>query len=434
MKRRKLLSAVLVLAALMSLTTAGGFANAVSPPNPAAICGYLPVGSFATGIGWGDIYTNGSDVSDGTAEKFINGYEGVGVSCGILGGYVQFDMGATTPISNNANNKYGVDFIIYGNSLGSNPEPGIVMVATDVNNDDIPDAWYELTGSLYYDETQAEHGHTITYIRVSVADDQFDAPGIWYAFDYYGDISSATWIFMNNKMLWWPEYEINPTTPYYSRVVELDGEEGTVTAQGRGKYVIWNRTAPYEIISYRNITVLNRDVYDQPEKLQFGYFDVTPNGADYGIPVNPYGEHAKGGDGYDLSWAVNACGYPVSLSSVRYVRLYTGINVGKGADMSSEVQGLYTVSGGGSGPSTSNIEVWTEDETTQISISDGSFTNVAAGSYTIYADNDYVYVNGDLVEITSDDGYTVTLTSGSVIQIIAQSGTESPYITGLRCL
>ena len=53
-----------------------------------------------------------------------------GVSLGIgASGYIQFDMGADDNgvarlITNDPNNPYGIDFIVYGNAFVGNPEAG----------------------------------------------------------------------------------------------------------------------------------------------------------------------------------------------------------------------------------------------------------------------------------------------------------------------
>lgn len=58
---------------------------------------------------------------------------------------------------------------------------------------------------------------------------------------------------------------------------------------------------------------------------------------------------------------------------------------------------------------------------------------VAAGAYKIEATDDHVFVNG--VEVAEDGvtDYTVTVSAGDMVQIIAQSGEESPFLTVLRC-
>ena len=90
--------------------------------NPAAVTGYLPVGQFAryNSFGWGTLYTDNTNIkSTSNTTKFLDGYVSTGVSLGMAGGYIQFDMG-TRPIMNDAKNRYGIDFIVYGNAFVGN--------------------------------------------------------------------------------------------------------------------------------------------------------------------------------------------------------------------------------------------------------------------------------------------------------------------------
>ena len=64
--------------------------------NPVDVNGYLPVGQFArwNSFGWGTLYTDSTNISsDSNDVKFKTGYVSTGVSLGMAGGYVQFDMG-----------------------------------------------------------------------------------------------------------------------------------------------------------------------------------------------------------------------------------------------------------------------------------------------------------------------------------------------------
>jgi hypothetical protein len=439
---KKLLSIAIALAALLSLTAGGGLVNAVSPTvvsaYPTAISGYLPINGYANGRGWGSIYTDG-DVGTGNALKFISGYEGVGVSCGVLGGYVQFDMGLETPITNNPNNEYGVDFVVYGNVLSSseNPEPGVVVVSSDGTN------WYELAGSLYYDASTL-HGENITYINVTTPDTTFNRAGIWHSFDYTGSVPTATWTFLTGSTAWWPAYKTSntPPAPYYSRVYDIDCN---VNIQGGGGYITWNRTAPYEIITYKDITVLDNET--SKDDLRFGYFDVTPNGKNYGVPENPYvpyGTRVDGGDGYDLSWAVDPNGNPVALASVRFVRLYSATNLYRSADNSAEVCGLYTVNGGGRGTAvapTITIDGYTLDylkdeydiSYTITSVSDNqqilTITNLReypSLSFSLGATGGtYVYMNSSF-----GSSYAVDVSSGTIfVRVVNQSDDAEAFVT-----
>ncbi len=56
------------------------------------------------------------------------------------------------------------DFKIYGNAIPTWAEPGIVMVAQDLNKDGLPDQWYELAGSEYH-RANTIHNYQITYYK-----------------------------------------------------------------------------------------------------------------------------------------------------------------------------------------------------------------------------------------------------------------------------
>ena len=96
---------------------------------PSRVVSYLPLGQFARGSGWGD-----------ATGKFTGGYSATGVSLGALGGYIEFEF--ADGITNDSNNPYGVDFVVYGNAFNGNPEAGAVQVSEDGKT------WYELLDAL----------------------------------------------------------------------------------------------------------------------------------------------------------------------------------------------------------------------------------------------------------------------------------------------
>ena len=171
----------------------------------------------------------------------------------------------------------------------------------------------------------------------------------------------------------------------------------------------------------------------------FGYADVTPNGSpsEYGEAVNPYTPYTSdktGGDGFDLAWAVDiATGEPVNLSGqkVKYVRVYSAVlDFGRFGETSPEITGIFTARGTSGSAATTDLEVWGAQK---ITTSNKGMVSVSARSYTIYSAEDHVYVNGVAVDASGDDGYTFSIASGEKVQIITQSGTESPYVTVLNC-
>ena len=90
------------------------------------------------------------------------------VSLGAYGGYVTF--GFDHAVQNSA----GYDIAIYGNAIGGNTEwsePGIVQVSRDANGNGLPDdKWYELAGSAH-DSTATIKKYSITYYNPKASTD-----------------------------------------------------------------------------------------------------------------------------------------------------------------------------------------------------------------------------------------------------------------------
>jgi len=84
-----------------------------------------------------------------------------GISLGGYGGSITLAL--NSPIKNNPNNPYGIDFTLLGNTAGDASEPAVVMVMKDENgNGKADDTWYELAGSDYY-FTSTIKNYSITY-------------------------------------------------------------------------------------------------------------------------------------------------------------------------------------------------------------------------------------------------------------------------------
>lgn len=457
-----------------------------------SVCGYLPVGQFAryNSFGWGTIFTDGTNVYDSTKQaKFVSStgegtsYVATGVSLGMAGGYVQFDMGtdengADRLITNNPNNKYGIDFIVYGNAFVGNPEAGIVKVSQDGTK------WYTLAGSRHYMDG-TEWNQNISYVRLTAANtalnSKFTKAGIYVSTNFEvpssdsasavdAAISAAAWTGVAQltgntypKTLnsdspaaaaWWPEWtnDASGNAENYGQVWKINGDSDLSD-------VSWLRSGSAEVITYKNVTtveddtvVLNKTLTAAPTQAQmtdvyqWGYSDVRVNGSEYGTIVNnPYADAPSavgGGDGFDLSWAVDDDGRPVSLEGVRYIRVYSGVlfSAGVFGETSTEVCGLYVANGTGSGAATQALSVSAGKTATTLStVTTGnqSTSNVkignARGFIKIESAAEHIYVNGE--EFTSGNTLTLTgltTTKAKTIQIITQNGTESPYVTVLN--
>lgn len=457
-----------------------------------AVCGYLPVGQFAryNSFGWGTIFTDNTNVYDSTKQaKFVSStgtgtsYVDIGVSLGMAGGYVQFDMGtdengADRLITNNPNNKYGIDFIVYGNAFVGNPEAGIVKVSQDGIK------WYTLAGSRHY-MTGTKWNQNISYIKITTAGatisgKTFSAAGIYCSTDFDAPssdnadavnaaIGEATWTGIPQltgntypktystatpaAAAWWPEWEKDSGNhdENYGQVWKINGD-------GDLNDVSWLRSGSAEVITYKNVTtveddmvVLNKTLSAAPTQAQmtdvyqWGYADVRPNaprGADavYGQAVNPYAVAASStteasGDGFDLSWAVDDDGRPVSLEGVRYIRVYSGVlfSAGVFGETSTEVCGLYVANGTGSSTITNDLAIMDSNER-EVATANMGYKEVDAGSYALASGADVVMVNGVAVTEAagSNDGYSFDIAAGDFIQIITQTGTEAAYITVLK--
>ena len=440
--------------------------------NPKVVNGYLPVGQFArwNSFGWGTLYTDNTNVkSDSNDAKFKTGYVSVGVSLGMAGGYVQFDMGENSRIQNNASNPYGIDFIVYGNAFVGNPEAAGVQVSNDGIN------WYTLAGSRHYMDG-TKWNQNISYIRIATANTtisgktfakagiytstDFVAPATDNAADVNAAIGEATWAGVPQltgntypkpydtatpaAAAWWPEYakDSNEKDENYGNVWNIDNKV---------KGVSWLRSGSAEVITYKGVTIVEDDMVvlnegataapsqaEMTDVYQWGYADVRTNGSSYGtISNNPYAAAPStqtGGDGFDLSWAVDADGKPFPLSSARYVRVYSAVlfSAGVFGETSAEVCGLYKVNGTGSSTTTNDLTIYTSGEQ-EVTTTNMGYKEINAGTYTLYSSADNVKMNGETATgAGSDDGCSFTIAAGEFIQIITQNGTESPYVTVLK--
>lgn len=446
------------------------YTAAATGVNPADVNGYLPVGQFArwNSFGWGTLYTDNTNVSSSSNDvKFKTGYVSTGVSLGMAGGYVQFDMG-NNRIQNNANNKYGIDFIVYGNAFKGNPEAAGVQVSNDGVN------WYTLAGSRHY-MSDTKWNQNISYIRIAADDTTisgktFDKTGIYVstnfvapssdnASDVNAAIGEATWTGVPQltgdtypktystatpaAAAWWPEWEndSNGKAENYKNVWNIND-----TVNG----VSWLRSGSAEVITYTGVTtveddmvVLNKGATAAPTQAemtdvyQWGYADVRVNGSQYGTVVNnPYAaapstDAGAGGDGFDLSWAVKADGTPIALSSVRYVRVYSAVlfSAGVFGETSAEVCGLYVANGTGSGAATTSLKVKKGVKTT--TLGDTGIVELVAGNCTITSSAERVFINGEAISGAAS-GYTLNVVSGQLYQIITQNGTESPIVAVIK--
>ena len=429
-------------------------APAYSGETSTSLVAYLPAyGQYTnegiTSGGWGDGYVSGTSGK----KSMINNHISTGISLGSFGGYAVFAF--ANGITNDASHPFGVDFIVYGNAFTNNAEAGCVQVSVDGNT------WYDLAGSRHY--TDAVWDAYALYTNPTKADDSsssapqtgtYYGPNTYtYALDHNGSLAVTHNTFHNHS--WYPLYanyfNVRKTgdTELANRTLCEKQSDATDLNNDFLTY------APYDGSTASSVKLTGTRVPFSRDggAYTFGYFDVHANGSNYGTAYNPYEATASstGGDGFDLSWAVDGSGRPVSLGTIHYVRLYTGVaSMGYASafgEASAEVTGIYTPTNSGDGEAqnapTVTLAVETDEDPYSVPVTvtnmgntpENTIKNVAAqnGDHVVSvtvtdSSADYIYING--VAATSGTSMAVSLTAGSqTIQIICQTGTRSPYIT-----
>ena len=360
---------------------------------PDKVVDYLCIGSQYTNSGYG------------IAPEATLG--GTLKSLGNFGGYITYYY--ENPVKNDPNNKYGIDFYIYGNSFsdgGSAGELGQVYVSQDNKT------WYALAGSEHY-EDKAIWNYTITYTK---GDD-----GKSYWTDNQGNK-------MANGALMWPSAQYyymndvaNKNNYTYTGIVFKSQEDDTIMGSGT--------TASFAAAA------------------KFGYADYYTNGTQ-GADVNPYVENPKASNGFDISWAVDAKGNPVKLDSVNYIKVATGSNIWAGSfnEKSTEVTAVLrtTAQEAAVGKTTAPDSITITDGATEkvIKLSDGQQVykadlgdmkyisigvNGADAADNIYVNNQRITADGvaEGIKVTKEDGE-------KLVRVIVQNGEKEPVVYLLK--
>lgn len=286
------------VAAVALALAACGSKDEPETPQPAAldfqVTEYLPApGQFVNEI---PEYADGDDARTMAAKADRMLHNGYMVSLGAWGGSI------TLRLNRPLDNGDGPDFRIKGNAYFSatdaagrhvgNSEPGIVYVMRDENKNGLPDdTWYELKGETY-DESQPDY--TVTYHRPEADAD---------------DRNYIRWTASDGS-----EGFINRVSAYHSQnfFAEWVGE-GDQTFSGRrlpDNGYLEASSGLYRLINLK------------------GYADSWPDSDD--------------GSKLDISSAVDAAGKPVSLPSVDFIKVVTGVLQTNGnlGECSTEVSGI----------------------------------------------------------------------------------------------
>lgn len=258
--------------------------------SPVKVWEYCPApGQFVHEL---PLYESGDDAEIMAGKCLENLQSLKPVSLGGFGGFIT--LGFDHPILNLSAQK---DFAVWGNAFEGSAEPGIVMVSSDANGDGLPnDEWYELNGSES-ENVATIHEYEITYTRPSQKDEDVS----WS--DNQGRIGAI-------------EY--------------MGGEKGT---HSHPHYPEW---ASGNTLSFRGTCLPDNGKWDKEKKMwvmksyAYGYTDNYPNSN-------------KEGCSFDIDWATDQNGNPISLESIDFIRIYTGVNQqipsGGVGELSTEVSG-----------------------------------------------------------------------------------------------
>lgn len=222
------------------------------------------------------------DDAEAMAEKACNhtATDGSIISLGAYGGYIVVGFDHTIV------NVDGIrDIYIEGNSFGNSSEPGVVLVAYDINGNGLPDdnEWFEIRGSEY---DNSVHDYECTYYRPESDDDDIH----WT--DNHGN---SGYVYKNrfHSQPHWPQWLTDHETLTF-RGTRLP--DNGVDQSGNGSYYILS-------------------------SFDYGYADNVPNSVN-----GTWNEQAK----IDIDWAIDARGNSVKMPGVDFVKIYSGVNQSNG--------------------------------------------------------------------------------------------------------
>jgi len=211
---------------------------------------------------------------------------------GGFGGYVVAGFSANIP------NLEGADFEVFA-LPGAGPEPAVVYVMSDDNNDGLPnETWYELKGSQF---ENSRRNYSVTYYKPAA-----DTANItWYDSDGQTGELIAGFGANNTAAWWWPETLTDSVTFHGTRLPD----------------------------AYEHNQVGEMSNWTVPEgRFAWGYAE-NKSGTDY--------DSNKNSNRLDISHAVDANGNPVHLDHIRFIKIQSAVlqQAGWLNEVSPEIRG-----------------------------------------------------------------------------------------------
>ncbi|MDR0937493.1 MAG: S-layer homology domain-containing protein [Oscillospiraceae bacterium] len=341
---------------------------------PTRVAEYIVPGSqYTNGLGLGPYGMNGVATLRGAnvSETTLNINTGP-TSLGNFGGYITYYY--DTPITDNPNNPYGVDFIVFGNSVGGNAafsEPGNVLVSED------GETWYNLAGAMHYDDN-ALWNHEATYSSGNA----------------------------------FPEAAKYP-------LFDWEGKETAFTLSG--------------------VELLRTDTSQNAPYPDFGYADVGKKATadeNNNVASNPYAglvlEYGSNitdrTDGFDLKWAVDADGQPVTLGDIHYIKIQTATDIVNGGigEKSTEVNGMRKAKANSTAVGETSAPTKVTIAGAEVDLESDEAITVPNGAFEVTVDTTAanVYINS----VRGATRGFAAIPDHEIIRIIVQDENKAPWI------
>ncbi len=320
------------------------------------------------------------------------------VSLGNAGGYITYYY--DNAIKNDPANKYGVDFYVYGNSMGvgSFSEPGQVYVSEDGVN------FYALAGSEHYEDSTIRD-YEITYTKTA------NGKTAWTdnrGGSNDGTTNSGMFPIASNYFL-----NKNISDSITIKTILLPSAAGTLYGDGT--------TSAFATAG------------------AFGYSDVYKNGT-IGADANPYNGESNG---FDLALAVDENGDPVDFpNGIHYIKVATASNIWAGVfgEKSTEVGYVIRTTA-----AEENVGVTTAPQSVKITDESGKETEIALETdkqvYQVAINdskNIKVSLNGAQAEdnifvnnkkIAADESADITVgDNGKTVRVLVQNDEKEPVV------
>ena len=264
---------------LFAITMALVFTTAVwgTQPNATRVFAYMPApGQFINELPHitADSAANAAIADSVLLHTNSSIYGSPMVCLGSFGGYIV--MGFDHDVPNIAGS---TDFKILGNAFGNNAEPGVIMVAADNNGNGLPDdTWSEIAGSAH-DSLNTRKNYTVTYYKPTLYDDTTTA-----------------------------------IVSQYIRWCDSRGDSGYLSKNAfhhQSYYPAWCGDS----VQFTGTRLPNNGIkqgsFVKLKSFEWGYADNHPNN-DARSEIN-------------IDWAVDSMGVATHLSSIRFIKIYTGV-------------------------------------------------------------------------------------------------------------